>query len=71
MIGYVLDGESDGVIGAVGQNIASRRTELRMSASASLERSALHPDNPLSRQTDHALSVQRQFRIHHIFLECY
>lgn len=70
MIGYILDGESDVAIGAVGQNIASRRTELRMSASAHLEGSGLHPDNPLIRQTDHTLSPQRQFRIHHIFLPC-
>jgi hypothetical protein len=70
MIGYVLDGESDRAIGAVGQNIASRRTELCMSASAGLEGSELHPDNRLIRQTDHALSTQRQFRIHHVFLVC-
>ena len=70
MIGYILDGEIDGAIGAVGQNIASRRAELRMSASASLEGSGLHPDNPLIQQTDHTLSAQRQFRIHHIFLPC-
>lgn len=71
MIGYILDGESGGAIGGVGQNIASRRTELRMSASAGLEGSGLHPDNPLIRQTDHTLSAQRHFRIHHIFLPCY
>ena len=70
MIGYILDGEIDGAIGAVGQNIASRRAELRMSASASLEGSGLHPDNPLIQQTDHTLLAQRQFRIHHIFLPC-
>jgi hypothetical protein len=70
MIGYILDGVSDGAIGAVGQNISSRRAELRMSASAGLEGSGLHPDNPLIRQTNHALSTERQFRIHHIFLPC-
>ena len=70
MLGYVLDGKSDEAIASVGQNIASRRTELRMSASAGLERSALHPDNPSIRQTEHARSEQRGFRIHHIFLAC-
>jgi hypothetical protein len=70
MLGYVLDGKSDEATTSVGQNIASRRTELRMSASADLERSALHPDNPSIRRTDHARSAQREFRIHHIFLGC-
>ncbi len=69
MLGYVLDGKSDEAITSVGQNIASRRTELKMSASGGLDRSALHPDNSSIRQTDHALS-QRQFQVHHIFLSC-
>ena len=70
MIGYVLDGKSDEAIASVGQNIASRRTVLRMPASAGLEESALHPNIPSIRQTHHVLSAQREFRIHHIFLAC-
>jgi hypothetical protein len=59
MIGYILDDESDGAIGSVGQNIASRRAELRMSALAGLEGSGLQPDSPLIRQTDHTVLAQR------------
>jgi len=70
MIGYVLDGKSHEAMISVGQNIAARRTELRMSAPASLERSTLRPDNHSIRQTEHALSAQRGFRLHHIFLDC-
>lgn len=70
MIGYVLDGKSDEAISSVGRNIAARRTELQMSASAGLERSTLRPDNQLIRSTEHSLSSRPKFRLHHIFLEC-
>ena len=70
MIGYVLDGKSNEAMASVSQNIANRRTELQMSASAGLQHSTLRPDNHSIRQTGHALSKQRTFQLHHIFLEC-
>jgi hypothetical protein len=51
-------------------NIATRQEELGMSASASLGRSTLRPDNRLIRETNHILLAQRKFRLHHVFLEC-
>ena len=70
MIGYVLDGKSDDAMTAVDLNIATRQEELGMSASASLGRSTLRPDNPLIRETNHTRLAQRKFRLHHVFLEC-
>lgn len=70
MIGYVLDGKSNEAIASVKQNIAGHRTELRMSSSVGLQQSSLRPGNNFMHQTEHTLSAQREFRLHHIFLEC-
>ena len=70
MIGYVLDGKSNEAMTSVGANVSARRTELQMSAFDGLEQSVLRPDNQAIRQTRHALSAQREFQLHHIFLKC-
>jgi len=70
MIGYVLDGSGDEAMTSVIRNIATHRKELQMSASASLGKSTLRPDNRLIRETSHDLSAKRIFRLHHTFLEC-
>lgn len=68
MIGYVLDGRRHEAIELVGQNIASRATELCMSAPPTLDRSRLRPAADHMRETNHALKPSRPFTLHHMFL---
>lgn len=68
MIGYVLDGRRDDAIGLVGQNIASRATELGMNSPAGLDPSRLRPAADHVRETNHALRLSRPLTLHHVFL---
>lgn len=68
MIGYVLDGRCDDAMRLVGNNIASRATELCMNAPATLDRSRVRPAADQIRETNHALKPARPFTLHHMFL---
>lgn len=70
MLGYVLDGRCDEAIRLVGNNIASRASDLRMHQPAVLQRSRLCPTADHTRETQHKLQLSRQFLLHHLFLTC-
>jgi hypothetical protein len=68
MIGYVLDGRCDHAIGLVEKNVEARRSDLRIPAGAALRPSSLRPHLRQVRESTHSLE-QREFRLHHVFLE--
>jgi hypothetical protein len=70
MLGYVLDGNCNDAIRLVERNVTSRAAELNLAAPAKLNRSSVRPANNMIRETAHNLGRSRNFRIHHVFLDC-
>lgn len=66
MIGYVMDGNCDGAIGAI-EAILKQHLRTLATSDTRLRRSAILRDNPLARETEHTLP-HGIFTIHHLFL---
>ena len=70
MLGYILSGDCDAAIRAIGDNIASRAAALCMDDPAVLSRSRFRPAVNCMRETQHNLHSSRHFILHHMFLAC-
>ncbi len=66
MLGYVMDGDVPGAIGAVGRSITERRVGLKL-VNGGLERSSIVPADERVRETRHSFD-SRRFVIHHVFV---
>jgi hypothetical protein len=69
MLAYVLDGDTDRAMKNVESNIRSRATELRMDKNGGFAASAMRPEDPLVKETQHHRAHETTvFRIHHLFV---
>jgi len=69
MLAYVLDGNLDTAIDGVAKNIKRNATELGMQAKATLESSAIRPEDFRCKETLHdRIGQHNKFVIHHLFM---
>lgn len=69
MLGFVLDGDVDGAVAGVGDNVRRLHAELGMPAPGAFLTSSIRPADARLRETIHVRTGQSEpFRIHHMFL---
>jgi hypothetical protein len=69
MLGYVLDGNVNGAMANVEENIRNRHAELGMEPPGAFLDSGVRPDDSRVRETRHHRTHDPQlFRIHHLFM---